>query len=66
LWPVDGYRPWQPQPSFDKQFVRDYLESLGWDKCPPGPPLPDKIVAQTRAEYLEALNRLTGSGERNP
>ncbi|MGB9712240.1 MAG: phosphoribosylaminoimidazolesuccinocarboxamide synthase [Dissulfurimicrobium sp.] len=62
FWPVDSYRPGGPQPSFDKQFVRDYLESIGWDKKPPGPALPSEIVEKTRARYLEALKRLTGHG----
>jgi phosphoribosylaminoimidazole-succinocarboxamide synthase len=60
FWPKDAYLPGRPQPSFDKQFVRDYLESIGWDKRPPAPPLPAEVVAQTRARYLEALRRLTG------
>jgi phosphoribosylaminoimidazole-succinocarboxamide synthase len=60
FWPVDEYEPGRPQPSFDKQFVRDYCESLGWDKSPPGPELPDHVVAGTRARYVEAFERLTG------
>jgi phosphoribosylaminoimidazole-succinocarboxamide synthase len=60
FWPVADYRPGGPQPSFDKQFVRDYCESLGWDKTPPGPELPDEVVAGTRARYVDALERLTG------
>ncbi len=60
FWPVDGYRPGRPQPSFDKQFVRDYLETLDWKKTPPAPALPDDVVAKTRAKYLEAYERLTG------
>ena len=60
LWPADEYKPGGPQPSFDKQFVRDYAESLGWDKTPPGPELPDKVVAGTRARYLEAFEQITG------
>jgi phosphoribosylaminoimidazole-succinocarboxamide synthase len=60
FWPADEYRPGGPQPSFDKQFVRDYCESLGWDKTYPGPELPDGVVAGTRARYLEAFERLTG------
>jgi phosphoribosylaminoimidazole-succinocarboxamide synthase len=59
FWPADSYKPGQQQPSFDKQFVRDYLESIGWDKQPPTPTLPAEIVSQTRARYLEALRRLT-------
>jgi phosphoribosylaminoimidazole-succinocarboxamide synthase len=60
FWPADEYEPGRAQPSFDKQFVRDYAESLGWDKTPPGPELPDEVVAGTRARYLEAFERLTG------
>lgn len=63
FWPKDAYRPGGPQPSFDKQFVRDYLESIGWDKRPPAPPLPPAVVAQTRARYLEALRRLTRTAQ---
>jgi len=60
FWPADEYAPGGPQPSFDKQFVRDYAESLGWDKNPPGPELPEGVVAGTRARYVEAFERLTG------
>ena len=60
FWPADEYRPGGAQPSFDKQFVRDYCESLGWEKTPPGPELPDDVVAGTRARYVEAFERLTG------
>jgi phosphoribosylaminoimidazole-succinocarboxamide synthase len=60
FWPADEYAPGGPQPSFDKQFVRDYCDSLGWDKTPPGPVLPQDVVAGTRARYLEAFERLTG------
>ncbi len=60
FWPADDYEPGSAQPSFDKQFVRDYCESLGWDKTPPGPELPDDVVAGTRARYVEAFERLTG------
>jgi phosphoribosylaminoimidazole-succinocarboxamide synthase len=60
FWPADAYRPGGPQPSFDKQFVRDYCESVGWDKTPPGPELPEDVVAGTRARYVEAFERLTG------
>lgn len=60
FWPVDGYQPGRGQPSFDKQFVRDYLETLDWDKTPPAPALPAEIVARTQAKYLEAFERLTG------
>jgi phosphoribosylaminoimidazole-succinocarboxamide synthase len=60
FWPADEYAPGGPQPSFDKQFVRDYCESLGWDKAYPGPALPDDVVTGTRARYVEAFERLTG------
>jgi phosphoribosylaminoimidazole-succinocarboxamide synthase len=60
FWPADEYEPGRPQPSFDKQFVRDYCESLGWDKAPPGPELPDDVVTGTRARYVDAFERLTG------
>jgi len=60
FWPQDGYEPGRPQPSFDKQFVRDWCEASGWDKSPPAPELPDEVVAGTRARYLEAFERLTG------
>ena len=59
-WPKDTYRPGGPQPSFDKQFVRDYLESIRWNKQPPVPSLPPDVVERTRAKYLEAFRRLTG------
>ncbi|HEX5450733.1 MAG TPA: phosphoribosylaminoimidazolesuccinocarboxamide synthase [Gaiellaceae bacterium] len=59
FWPADEYRPGSTPPSFDKQFVRDYCESLGWDKTAPGPELPDDVVAGTRARYVEAFERLT-------
>jgi len=59
FWPADGYAPGKPQPSFDKQFVRDYLETLDWDKTPPGPILPDTVIRKTTEKYLEALTRLT-------
>lgn len=62
FWPMDGYSPGGPQPSFDKQYLRDYLDSLGWDHNPPPPPLPDHVVERTREKYLEALVRLTGRG----
>src|SRR5919205_1686645 len=60
FWPADEYRPGGAQPSFDKQYARDYSESLGWDKTYPGPSLPDDVVAGTRARYVEAFERLTG------
>jgi phosphoribosylaminoimidazole-succinocarboxamide synthase len=59
FWPAAEYEPGRSQPSFDKQFVRDYCESLGWDKTPPGPELPDDVVTGTRARYVEAFERLT-------
>jgi phosphoribosylaminoimidazole-succinocarboxamide synthase len=60
FWPQDGYKPGGPQPSFDKQFVRDYLEQIRWNKQPPVPSLPDDVVARTREKYVEAFRRLTG------
>ena len=63
FWPKDRYRPGQDQPSFDKQFVREYLESLDWDKTPPGPELPPDVVAGTRTRYLEAYRLLTGRND---
>jgi phosphoribosylaminoimidazole-succinocarboxamide synthase len=60
FWPAAQYQPGGPQPSFDKQFVRDYLESIHWPKTPPGPELPDEVVAATRAKYQEAYRILTG------
>jgi phosphoribosylaminoimidazole-succinocarboxamide synthase len=60
FWPRDRYRPGGPQPSFDKQFVRDYLEAIRWNKQPPVPSLPDDVVANTREKYVEAFRRLTG------
>jgi phosphoribosylaminoimidazole-succinocarboxamide synthase len=59
FWPADEYAPGGAQPSFDKQYARDYCESLGWDKAYPGPELPDDVVAGTRARYVEAFERLT-------
>jgi len=59
FWPADQYEAGRPQPSFDKQFVRDYCESLGWDKTYPGPALPDDVVAGTRARYVDAFERLS-------
>lgn len=59
-WPRDQYQPGRPQPSFDKQFVRDFLEQIQWNKQPPVPALPDWVVAGTREKYLEAFRRLTG------
>jgi phosphoribosylaminoimidazole-succinocarboxamide synthase len=62
FWPADEYTPGGTPPSYDKQFVRDYCESLGWDKTDPGPELPDAVVTGTRARYVEAFERLTGIG----
>jgi phosphoribosylaminoimidazole-succinocarboxamide synthase len=59
FWPADTYAPGRGQPSFDKQFARDYCETLGWDKADPGPELPDDVVEGTRARYVEAFERLT-------
>jgi phosphoribosylaminoimidazole-succinocarboxamide synthase len=59
-WPADSYAPGAPQVSFDKQFVRDYLETLSWDKRPPGPVLPDEVVRRTSEKYQEAFTRLSG------
>jgi len=61
FWPVDHYAPGRAQPSYDKQFVRDYLLALGWNKEPPAPPLPADVVAKTRAHYLQALALLTAA-----
>jgi phosphoribosylaminoimidazole-succinocarboxamide synthase len=60
FWPADAYAPGGPQPSFDKQYVREYLEAIAWNKQPPVPSLPDEVVARTREKYLEAFTRLTG------
>jgi len=60
FWPADPYQPGRGQPSFDKQFVRDYLETLDWNKTPPAPALPAEVVAKTQTKYLEAYERLTG------
>ena len=60
FWPQDTYAPGGPQPSFDKQFVRDYLERIQWNKQPPVPSLPDDVVAKTRDKYIEAFRRITG------
>jgi phosphoribosylaminoimidazole-succinocarboxamide synthase len=59
FWPADRYRPGSGQESFDKQYLRDYLDDCGWDRMPPAPELPEEIVGNTRARYLEALERLT-------
>ena len=60
FWPEDTYKPGGPQPSFDKQFVRDYLERIRWNKQPPVPSLPDDVIEKTREKYVEAFRRLTG------
>lgn len=60
FWPSDLYKVGQSQPSYDKQFVRDYLESIGWNKEPPAPKLPEEVVRKTREKYLEAFQKLTG------
>jgi phosphoribosylaminoimidazole-succinocarboxamide synthase len=60
FWPQDQYQPGGAQPSFDKQYVRDYLETLIWDKTPPAPELPAEVIANTSAKYLEAYRLLTG------
>jgi phosphoribosylaminoimidazole-succinocarboxamide synthase len=63
FWPKDSYKPGRAQPSFDKQFLRDYLETLDWGKTAPAPPLPEEIVRKTGEKYMEALVRLTGKGK---
>jgi phosphoribosylaminoimidazole-succinocarboxamide synthase len=60
FWPADQYEPGRSQPSFDKQFVRDWASSTGWDRNPPAPPIPDEVVARTREKYVEAYERVTG------
>jgi len=60
FWPAEGYEPGHGQPSFDKQYVRDWASQSGWDKSPPAPPLPDDIVARTRELYVDAYERITG------
>ena len=60
FWPADQYQPGRSQPSFDKQFLRDYLSGLDWDKTPPPPQLPQEVIDKTRAKYMEAMERLTG------
>jgi phosphoribosylaminoimidazole-succinocarboxamide synthase len=62
FWPKESYKPGGPQPSFDKQFLRDYLETLDWGKTAPAPPLPAEIVTKTAEKYMEALVKLTGKG----
>jgi phosphoribosylaminoimidazole-succinocarboxamide synthase len=60
FWPAAEYAPGRPQPSYDKQFVRDWCEESGWNKEPPGPELPSDVVAGTRSRYVDAFERLTG------
>ncbi len=60
FWPADEYAPGRGQPSFDKQYVRDWAASTGWDRTPPAPPIPEDVVARTRAKYVEAYERITG------
>jgi phosphoribosylaminoimidazole-succinocarboxamide synthase len=60
FWPADGYEPGRSQPSFDKQYVRDWAAASGWDKSPPAPPIPDEVVKGTRARYLDAYERIAG------
>jgi len=60
FWPADSYKVGISPPSFDKQYVRDYLETLDWDKAPPAPRLPPEVIAKTSQKYREALERLTG------
>ncbi|HEY5429032.1 MAG TPA: phosphoribosylaminoimidazolesuccinocarboxamide synthase [Solirubrobacteraceae bacterium] len=60
FWPADEYEPGRGQPSFDKQFVRDWASSTGWDRTPPAPPIPDDVVSRTREKYVEAYERITG------
>jgi phosphoribosylaminoimidazole-succinocarboxamide synthase len=60
FWPADEYEPGRGQPSFDKQFVRDWASSTGWDRTPPAPPIPEDVVAKTREKYVEAYERITG------
>jgi phosphoribosylaminoimidazole-succinocarboxamide synthase len=60
FWPEESYQPGTSPPSYDKQFVRDYLETLDWDKTPPPPPIPAEVIAATAAKYREAFERLTG------
>jgi len=61
FWPRASYRPGGPQPSFDKQFVRDWLEQIGWDKQPPAPKLPAEIVSGTSRRYIDAYELITGT-----
>jgi len=63
FWPLEDYVPGQPQEAFDKQFVRDYLNSIGWDRNPPAPPLPPDVVTKTHERYLDAMERICGTRE---
>ena len=65
FWPVNRYQPGRGQESFDKQYLRDYLDQTGWDRKPPAPELPEEVVHNTQARYLEALERLTVNQERD-
>jgi phosphoribosylaminoimidazole-succinocarboxamide synthase len=60
FWPAEGYEPGRGQPSFDKQYVRDWASSTGWDKAPPAPPIPDDVVEATRGKYVQAYELITG------
>ena len=60
FWPAESYRPGGPQASYDKQFVRDYLEAIHWDKNPPAPALPEDVVRKTREKYIQAFRQLSG------
>ena len=60
FWPLEAYEAGKPQPSFDKQYVRDYLETLDWNKQPPAPRLPEEIIQKTSEKYLEAYQKITG------
>jgi phosphoribosylaminoimidazole-succinocarboxamide synthase len=62
FWPKDRYQPGSSPPSFDKQFVRDYLDSIGWNRTPPAPSLPPDVIRKTSEKYAEALDRLTAAG----
>jgi phosphoribosylaminoimidazole-succinocarboxamide synthase len=62
FWPADEYEPGRSQPSFDKQFVRDWADETGWDHSPPGPEIPPEVIEQTRGKYVEAYERITGRG----
>jgi phosphoribosylaminoimidazole-succinocarboxamide synthase len=61
FWPAEGWAPGRPQPSYDKQYVRDWLDASGWDRTEPGPELPAEVLERTREKYVEAYERLTGS-----